>query len=147
MVPHSGFDLHFSDNEWCWSSIHVFVNFAFLESDTKWKHKAACPKLLWFSKWWQQRLKPSRVPFKVGSTGLAWRCSSIKPALLTREQGLKAEWSCIMIQSWVPLLKFDLGQVIHLSLSLVNHKAETTMYNKHLSYYPPHSYSVNAVDV
>ena len=25
MVPHSGFDLHFSDNEWCWASFHVFV--------------------------------------------------------------------------------------------------------------------------
>ena len=24
-VPHSGFDLHFSDNEWCWASFHVFV--------------------------------------------------------------------------------------------------------------------------
>ena len=26
MVPHSGFDLHFSDNEWCWASFHVFVS-------------------------------------------------------------------------------------------------------------------------
>ena len=26
MVPHCGFDLHFSDNEWCWASFHVFVN-------------------------------------------------------------------------------------------------------------------------
>ena len=25
MVPHCGFDLHFSDNEWCWASFHVFV--------------------------------------------------------------------------------------------------------------------------
>ena len=24
MVPHCGFDLHFSDNEWCWASFHVF---------------------------------------------------------------------------------------------------------------------------
>ena len=24
-VPHGGFDLHFSDNEWCWASFHVFV--------------------------------------------------------------------------------------------------------------------------
>ena len=23
MVPHCGFDLHFSDNEWCWASFHV----------------------------------------------------------------------------------------------------------------------------
>ena len=37
MVPHSGFDLQFSDNEWCWASFHVFVshlwfffNFCFL---------------------------------------------------------------------------------------------------------------------
>ena len=26
MVPHRGFDLHFSDNEWCWASFHVFVS-------------------------------------------------------------------------------------------------------------------------
>ena len=26
MVPHCGFDLHFSDNEWCWTSFYVFVS-------------------------------------------------------------------------------------------------------------------------
>ena len=26
MVPHSGFDVHFSDNKWCWASFHVFVS-------------------------------------------------------------------------------------------------------------------------
>ena len=26
MVPHCDFGLHFSDNEWCWASFHVFVN-------------------------------------------------------------------------------------------------------------------------
>ena len=26
MVPHCGFDLHFSDNEWCWASFHVLVS-------------------------------------------------------------------------------------------------------------------------
>ena len=26
MVPHCGFDLHFSDNEWCWASFHVIVS-------------------------------------------------------------------------------------------------------------------------
>ena len=26
MLPHCGFDLHFSDNEWCWASFHVFVS-------------------------------------------------------------------------------------------------------------------------
>ena len=26
MVPHCGFDLHFSENEWCWTSFHVFVS-------------------------------------------------------------------------------------------------------------------------
>ena len=26
MVPHCGFDLHFSDNEWRWASFHVFVS-------------------------------------------------------------------------------------------------------------------------
>ena len=26
MVPHCGFNLHFSDNEWCWASFHVFVS-------------------------------------------------------------------------------------------------------------------------
>ena len=26
MVPHCGFDLHFSDNEWCWAYFHVFVS-------------------------------------------------------------------------------------------------------------------------
>ena len=33
MVPHCGFDLHFSDNEWCWASFHIFVShlYVFLE--------------------------------------------------------------------------------------------------------------------
>ena len=26
MVPHYGFDLHFSDNEWCWASFYVFLS-------------------------------------------------------------------------------------------------------------------------
>ena len=26
MVPHCGFDLHFSDNEWCWASVYVFIS-------------------------------------------------------------------------------------------------------------------------
>ena len=26
VVPHCGFDLHFSNNEWCWASFHVFVS-------------------------------------------------------------------------------------------------------------------------
>ena len=26
MVSHCGFDFHFSDNEWCWASFHVFVS-------------------------------------------------------------------------------------------------------------------------
>ena len=26
MVPHCGFDLHFSDNEWCWASFNVFIS-------------------------------------------------------------------------------------------------------------------------
>ena len=26
VVPHCGLDLHFSDNEWCWASFHVFVS-------------------------------------------------------------------------------------------------------------------------
>ena len=26
MVPHCGFDLHFSYNEWCWAHLHVFVS-------------------------------------------------------------------------------------------------------------------------
>ena len=26
VVPHCGFDLHFSDNEWCWAFLHVFVS-------------------------------------------------------------------------------------------------------------------------
>ena len=25
VVPHCGFDLHFSDNEWCWASFHVLA--------------------------------------------------------------------------------------------------------------------------
>ena len=32
MVPHCGFDLHFSDNEWCWASFHVFVAIKSLQS-------------------------------------------------------------------------------------------------------------------
>ena len=30
MVPHCGFDLHFSDNEWCWTSFHVFVSYLYV---------------------------------------------------------------------------------------------------------------------
>ena len=26
MAHHCGFDLHFSDNEWCWASFHVFLS-------------------------------------------------------------------------------------------------------------------------
>ena len=26
MVPHCGFDFHFSDNKWCWAYFHVFVS-------------------------------------------------------------------------------------------------------------------------
>ena len=26
MIPHCGFDLHFSDKEWCWASFHVVVS-------------------------------------------------------------------------------------------------------------------------
>ena len=31
MVPHCGFDLHFSDNEWYWASLYVFVSHLSLE--------------------------------------------------------------------------------------------------------------------
>ena len=31
MVPLCGFDLHFSDNEWCWACFHVFVCISSLE--------------------------------------------------------------------------------------------------------------------
>ena len=33
MVPHCGFDLHFSGNEWCWASFHVFVGHLFVFKD------------------------------------------------------------------------------------------------------------------
>ena len=26
MLPHYGFDVHFSDNEWCWAPFHMFVS-------------------------------------------------------------------------------------------------------------------------
>ena len=26
VISHCSFDLHFSDNEWCWASLHVFVS-------------------------------------------------------------------------------------------------------------------------
>ena len=26
MISHCGFDLHFSDNEWCWASFHAFIS-------------------------------------------------------------------------------------------------------------------------
>ena len=29
-VPHCGFDFHFSDNEWCWASFHVFVSYLYV---------------------------------------------------------------------------------------------------------------------
>ena len=30
MVPHCGFDLHFSDNEWCWAFFHVFLSHLYI---------------------------------------------------------------------------------------------------------------------
>ena len=30
MIPHCGFDLHFSNNEWCWASFHVFIRHLYL---------------------------------------------------------------------------------------------------------------------
>ena len=30
VVPHCGFDLHFSNNEWCWASFHVFVSLPYV---------------------------------------------------------------------------------------------------------------------
>ena len=33
MVPHWGFDLHFSDNEWHWTSFHVFVSHLYVFFD------------------------------------------------------------------------------------------------------------------
>ena len=30
MVPHCDFDLHFSDNEWCWVSLHVFIIYLYV---------------------------------------------------------------------------------------------------------------------
>ena len=35
MVPHCGFDLHFSDNEWCWASFRVFVSHLYVEDSRK----------------------------------------------------------------------------------------------------------------
>jgi len=40
MVPHCGFDLHFSGNEWCWASFHMFVSclfWKFLNLERRWK--------------------------------------------------------------------------------------------------------------
>ena len=39
MVPHCGFDLHFSDNEWCWASFHVF---AICMSSLEYSNKRHC---------------------------------------------------------------------------------------------------------
>ena len=36
MVPHCGFDLHFSDNEWCWASFHVFVSHLYVFWRRQW---------------------------------------------------------------------------------------------------------------
>ena len=30
IIPQCGFDLHFSDNEWCWASFHVFVSYSYV---------------------------------------------------------------------------------------------------------------------
>ena len=30
IVPHCGFDLHFSNNEWCWASFHMFVSYLYI---------------------------------------------------------------------------------------------------------------------
>ena len=37
MVPHRGFDLHFSDNEWCWASFHVFFNHLYVFIYFNWR--------------------------------------------------------------------------------------------------------------
>ena len=30
MILHCGFDLHFSNNEWCWASFHVFICYLYV---------------------------------------------------------------------------------------------------------------------
>ena len=30
MIPHCSFDLHFSNNKWCWASFHVFISYLYV---------------------------------------------------------------------------------------------------------------------
>ena len=30
MIPHCGFDLYLSNNEWCWASFHVFISHVYV---------------------------------------------------------------------------------------------------------------------
>ena len=47
MAPHCGFDLHFSDNEWCWASFHVFFShlYVFFAASAAAKLLQSCPTL------------------------------------------------------------------------------------------------------
>ena len=39
MVSHCGFNLHFSDDEWCWASLHMSVDHLFV----LWRSVSSCP--------------------------------------------------------------------------------------------------------
>ena len=58
MIPHCGFDLHFSDNEWCWASFHVFVSHPYVHYLFYFKYASAnfsknhCCSYLSLTFWW-----------------------------------------------------------------------------------------------
>ena len=50
VVPHSGFDLHFPDDKWCWVSFHVPVGHLYVFYG-KMPIQILCPFLNWFFFW------------------------------------------------------------------------------------------------
>ena len=94
MVPHCGFDLHFSDNEWCWASFHVFFSHlyvlrkAFLSllailwnSAFKWVYLSFSPcfLLLFFSQLFVRSPRTAILLFCISfSWGWSWSLSPVQ---------------------------------------------------------------------
>ena len=72
MVPHSGFDLHFSDKEWYWASFHVFVSHLYVR---KYAKAVYCPpayviymqNISWETLGWKKHKLESRLPEEIST--------------------------------------------------------------------------------
>ena len=112
MVPHRGFDLDFSDNEWCWASrnIHFLIQKHLLSMLTSWAtdENAAIRESQDIGQW--RGLKLSGLPppsyredaSKVsGLHRLRWHSQDKNPAFLILRPGFSFQ-SSRLLPLWVP---------------------------------------------